>query len=368
MIQGGPAILLTDCLWDFTSDEERDWIVSQPALAKLVPPPIADVLVTAKWNVKQRVFLHLRERDPAAARALLERPPDGLTQAHRQHLVGQLRRGISEGDRAFLEREQSPLLIYLPGSSLWNELDALAHKLMSVADGKLRLTPPDRFEDVFQRLGLDEKKGTDASWATFTLPQYWLYQFLRVLPLDGLARRWQLDPGSVVDLFLDDDDAEHARYRWAIYGNIFRLASAVWSGALLDRRTKFAKDGLPPTQCRSVARHLPPREREDALEPFIDGTTFYEMGDEFEDVCDHVWTAPFTRRMLTWVVRAGDRQPPGPDVFVFNSPFTTLVHHGNSAVIDELPSLLPDELPEARGFRDDLAAAWRERDEILSRF
>ena len=30
--------------------------------------------------------------------------------------------------------------------------------------------------------------------------------------------------------------------------------------------------------------------------------------------------------------------------------------------------LLPDDGSEARTFRDDLAAAWRERDEILSRF
>jgi hypothetical protein len=265
-----------------------------------------------------------------------------------------------------LEREQSPLLIYLPGSSLWNELGALADTLMSVADGKLRLTTPERFEDVFRRLGLDEKKGAGASWATFTLPQYWLYQFLRAVPLDGLAKRWQLDPGAVLDLFFDD--ADHARYRWAIHGNIHRLASAVWSRALLDRRAKFAEDGLAPAQCRSLARHLPPREREAALEPFIDGATIHDMGDEFADAFDHVWTAPFTRRMLAWVVRAADRQPPGPDVFSFNSLFTMLVHHGNAEVVDELPTLVPADGPEARGFGDDLAAAWRERDEILSRF
>jgi len=252
-IQGGRAILLADCLWDFTSEEERAWLATQPALANLVPPPVAQVLIEAKWNVKQRVFLRLRERDPAAARELLEHPPDGLPPSDRRNLIGLLRPGISEGDRAFLEREQSPLLVYLPGSSLWNELGALADKLMSVADGKLRLTPPERFEDVFRRLGLDEKKAAGASWATFTVPQYWLYQFLRAVPLDGLAKRWQRDPGAVLDLFLDD--GEHARYRWAVHGNVFRLASAVWSRALLDRSAKFDRDGLAPAQCRSLARH-----------------------------------------------------------------------------------------------------------------
>jgi len=72
--------------------------------------------------------------------------------------------------------------------------------------------------------------------------------------------------------------------------------------------------------------------------------------------------------MLAWVARAADRQLPGPDVFGLESVFTMLVHHGNAVVTDELPQLVPDEGPEARGFRDDLAVAWRDRDEILSRF
>jgi hypothetical protein len=365
-VQGGPAMLLSDCFWDFTSDEAHAWLAAQPALAHLVPPPIEEVLVHGKWNIKQRVFSRLRERDPAAARALLEDPPAELQPADRRNLIGLLRLGVSEDDRAFLEREQSPLLVYLPGSSLWNELGQLADKLMIVADGKLQLTPPDRFEGAFERLGLSEKKAADASWATFTVPQYWLYQFLRALPLDSLAARWHLEPGAVLDLFFAD--ADHARYRWAIYGNIFRLGSAVWSRALLERRARFAEDGPPATQCRALARHLPPREREAALEPFIDAATIYEMGDEFADAFDHVWTPAFTRRMLAWALRSRPGQPPSPDIFDTSSVFTLLVHHGNAEVIDELPALVPSDLPEARGFRDDLAAAWRERDEILSRF
>jgi hypothetical protein len=193
-----------------------------------------------------------------------------------------------------------------------------------------------------------------------------MYQFLRAVPLDALAARWRVEPGAVLDLFLDD--ADHARYRWALYGNIFRLGSAVWSRALLDRRAKFDADGLPAVQCRALARHLPPREREAALEPFIDAAALSTTGDEFADAFDHVWAPPFTHRMIMWAFRGRNGQPPDPIVFDESAVFTTLVHHGNAAVIDELPSLVPYDLPEARGLRDDLAAAWRERDEILSRF
>ena len=72
--------------------------------------------------------------------------------------------------------------------------------------------------------------------------------------------------------------------------------------------------------------------------------------DDFPDAFDHVWSPSFTRRVIA------------------RTAFTPLVHHGNSQVIDELAPLLPHTRPEAKTFRDELAAAWRERDEILSRF
>jgi len=157
-LRGGLGLSLAECFWDFASDGERAWLAAQPALAPLVPPPIEQVLVEAKWPVKQRSFTRLRARDPARARALLESPPAGLADADRRNLIGLLREGLSEGDREFLERERSTLLVFLPGSSLWTELAALAGQLMIIADGKLRLAPPDRFEDVFQRLGLEERR------------------------------------------------------------------------------------------------------------------------------------------------------------------------------------------------------------------
>ena len=348
-IESGPGILLAECFWDFTADEARAWVAMQPPLAHLVPPPIEQVLVTAKWHGKQRAFNRLRERDPARARALLERPPEGLAAADRRNLLGLLREGLSEDDRAFLEREGSPLLVFLPGSSLWNELGRLADKLMTLADGRLRITPPERFEDVFAQLGLEEKKATASSWATFTTEQYWLYQLLRVLPLAHLQARWRLAPGAIVDLFLDD--AAHARYRWALHGNIYRLRSPDWIRALLDRRAKFSAEGLAASSCRSLARQLPPAEREQVLERFIqtdDATN--DAVDDFPDAFDHVWSPSFTRRMIA------------------RTAFTPLVHHGNGQISDELAQLLPGDTPEAKTFRDELAAAWRERDEILSRF
>jgi len=354
-LEGGHGTLLAECFWDFTSDEARAWVAAQPPLAHLVPPPIEQVLVTAKWHVKQRAFNRLRERDPSRARALLETPPDGLAAADRRNLLGLLREGLSEDDRAFLERERSTLLVFLPGSSLWKELGQLADKLMTLADGKLCLTPPERFEDVFAQLGLDEKKATASSspvpWATFTTEQYWLYHLLRVLPLPHLQARWRLAPGAIVDLFLDD--ATHARYRWALHGNIYRLRSPDWIRALLDRRAKFSAEGLAASSCRSLARQLPPAEREQALEGFIHVHVDEEpnhAADDFSDAFDHVWSPSFTRRMLA------------------RTAFTPLVHHGNGQVSDELALLLPDDTPEAKTFRGELAAAWRERDEILSRF
>lgn len=362
-VRGGFALVLTESFWDFASDDERAWLAAQPALAPLVPPSIADVIVNASWHVKQRAFTLLRVREPARARALLESPPEGLTEADRRNLIGLLREGLSEDDREFLEREQSTLLAFLPGSSLWMELAALAGKLMTIADGKLRLTPPERFEEVFHRLGLEERKAAGGSWATLTVPQYWLYQLVRVVPLAALAELWKLEPGTVVDLFLDD--AEHARYRWALYGNVFRLGSAVWSRAILDRRARFEgldRNGLPAAQARSLARSLPPREREAALDPLLDDAP--AAGDDFADALEHIWSPPFTRRMVVRTLRS----PAGPDVYWDPSRVAPLVHHGNSAIGGDLGALLPDDTAEARAFRDDLAAAWRERDGIVSRF
>ena len=237
--------------------------------------------------------------------------------------------------------------MFLPGSSLWNELGQLADQLMTLADGKLHITPPERFDGVFARLGLE--KATASSWATFTTEQYWFYQLLRVLPLAHLEARWRLDPAAIVDLFLDD--AAHARYRWALHGNIYRLRRSDWIRALLARRAKFSAEGLASSSCRSLARRLPPAEREQVLEGFLlfdEGTN--DAADDFSDAFDHVWSPAFTRRMLA------------------RAAFTTLVHHGNSQVSDELTQLAPHGREEAKTFRDELAAAWRERDEILSRF
>ena len=155
---------------------------------------------------------------------------------------------------------------------------------------------------------------------------------LRVLPLDDLAGDgggWS--PGAIVDLFLDD--AAHERYRWALYGNIYRLRSPDWIRALLDRRAKFSAEGLAAASCRSLARRLPPGSEKQILERFIQGhidDATNDAGDDFQDAFDHVWSPSFTRRMIA------------------RTSFTPLVHHGNSQVIDELARLLPDDGPEAR--------------------
>jgi hypothetical protein len=363
VLKGGLAIALADSFWDFTSEEERAWLAKQPALSNLVPPPIESALMAKQWYQKQGAFERLRARDPAHARAVIEKPPRGLSDDDRQRLMALLREGLSSDDRDLLEREGSPLLILLPESSLWREAGELAVKLVTIGGGTMTFTPPEKYHPVFRRLGISEEKGAHASWARFSTQEFWLNLFLGSAPLDYLERHWSLGPGAILDLYLPAD--ADRKYHWAINGAIFRARSEAWSRALLERRAKF---GTPPDQTLgdfqilSLAANLPPREREAVLDPLTDGQT--NVMHAFTDVLDHIWTPQFTSHQIARLLASIDLSI-NPRVL---GGFGQLVHHGNAAVIDDLPGLVKGESAVAQTARDELAAAWRERDEILSRF
>jgi hypothetical protein len=263
--------------------------VAPPALrsrptAHLVPPPVEDVLVKAKWHIKMTAFVRLRARDPARARALLAKPPKGLKEKDRRNLIQFLREGLSDDDRDLLEREKSRLLVRLPGSSLWNELAALADNLLTVTGGKLRITPPDRFTELFERLGF-QKDALDSSWADYTAQEFWCYQFLSEVPLGPgaqVAPRPQGDRRPVPRRAEEQEEVPMG----AAQQPLRDAERGLESGAARASRT----EGLDGDDCLSLARHLPPREREAALEPLIDNEPNYTIN-EFDDVLEYVWNA-----------------------------------------------------------------------------
>ena len=361
-LEGSRAVLLAECFWDFASDEARTWLAAQPPLAHLVPT--ADRAGAGDGELAPQaagVQPPPRTR-PARARDLLETPPEGLAAADRRNLIGLLREGLSEDDRAFLEREGSTLLVFLPGSSLWNELAQLADKLMTLADGTLRITPPERFEDVFARLGLEEKKGTDSSSRPPGPPSPPRSTGASSSFACSRSRSWRRGGGWVrarswtCSWMTPPTSGTGGRSTATSTGcgappGYARCSSDARSSrrrACLRRRADRSRGTCHPRSERRCSNASSTKHRTKRRPTALNG---------FSDAIDHVWSPSFTRRMIA-----------GAHLFDDHSAFTPLVHHGNGQVSDELAQLLPYRIPEARTFGDDLAAAWRERDEILSRF
>jgi len=81
-------------------------------------------------------------------------------------------------------------------------------------------------------------------------------------------------------------------------------------------------------------------------------------------VLEHIWTPQFTGHQIARAVTSIDLSI-NPGIL---GGCGQLVHHGSAVVIEDLPGLVKGESAVAQTARDELAAALRERDEILSLF
>lgn len=242
-----------------------DWAYAL-AGAKLEPDP-------ALWEhgtlEVRKVFLQqLRQRDPAAARALLEAALTELDARERLTLLEPLSIGLDASDEDFLEKRLTDrskdvralaarLLTRLPDSRYVARMTARLSPCLNQERKLLRqrwvIEPPSAFGDGWKADAIEESR---AKSETLGERAWWLYQIARALPLDWWSARLALSPADLIVWAKKSDWSEALLRAW--HEALLRERHPAWAVAFLEE-TKLPGLTLDPFELIDV---LPPAERE----------------------------------------------------------------------------------------------------------
>jgi hypothetical protein len=283
----------------------------------------ADATDPELWRVggpaqRRAYFAVLRERDPAAARALLAESWPQETPKDRATFVGLLATGLSLADETLLEmalddrsgdvrKVATRLLVRLPGSAMARRMAARANACVrsdrKMLRSRLVVTAPAERDAGMARDGVvDPPRKRTGSGASpgMGVGAFLLVQLFAAAPLRTWTDRFGSAPERILSLAVADGWSDVLRLGWT--RGAIAQADLGWARALL------AQDpGPDPALVADLLRVLPPGERGDAVAGLLDRAAPDALVGPLLDSCPGPWSRRLAAAVLNWFARRKDR-------------------------------------------------------------
>jgi hypothetical protein len=194
------------------------WLAAiNPQWQHLHTPAEDQVWETGTWEQRKAYFREIRQTTQEAALALLEASLQEETANNRAELLGLLQEGLSLADEAFLvaqltdkstkvKQVVNELLLSLPGSGLYQELEAFVKAVLTIKEERTLLLTKKKVLHLHREAALPEALAA-AGFEQVSSQQgvedvdFWLAQALAYLHPDFWQAAYQLSCKEVVQLF-----------------------------------------------------------------------------------------------------------------------------------------------------------------------
>jgi len=304
--------------------ERGRWLTGfHPRWTRVVAATGADAANPELWRVgdparRRAYFAAARERDPAAARAMLAESWPQETPKDRATFVELLATGLSPADETLLEtalddrsgevrKASAALLVRLPGSALARRMaaraDACVRSDRKMTRSRLVVTAPAERDAAMARDGVVDpprKRAGPGASPGLGVGAFLLVQLLAAAPLRTWTDRFGNPPDRILSLPVADGWSDVLRLGWTRAA--IAQADLVWARALL------AQDSGPdPALVADLLGVLPPQERGDLVAGLLDRAAPDAPVGPLLDSCPGPWSGRLAAAALDWLARRKHR-------------------------------------------------------------
>lgn len=238
------------------------------ALASDAAEPDPSLWEHGTLELRKTFLQHLRRRDPAAARTLLESALSQADARERLTLLEQMGIGLDASDEDFLEQRladrskevrnlTASLLARLPDSRYVTRMIGRLAPCLNQERKLLRqrwvIEPPNAFGADWKADAIEETRAKSESLGERA---WWLYQIARAVPLAWWTTRLELSPADLIGWAKKTDWSEALFRAWN--DALLREGHPAWVAAFLEE-SKLPGLTLEPLTLIDL---LPPAERE----------------------------------------------------------------------------------------------------------
>jgi hypothetical protein len=276
----------------------------------------ADDALRAGWDTgtpdeRRAILEHVRARDAALGRTLLESTWDDEAPSQRATLLELLEIGLGRDDEAFLEsalddrrqevrRIAASLLRRISGSAHLERLTARAEAALDWKPGKLLkraqiiVEPPSGLDAAMARDGVEKKPPSgmgERAW--------WLAQILAAVPPGMWSRKWNATPEALISSAAGSDWAKVLTEGWSAAA--VRHRDAAWAEALLSSGSPGENPTPIAPDAGDLLGVLPVDRQEAFITRALRDSPSADIAVSLVAAADHAWSEEFARAVVKWM-------------------------------------------------------------------